>query len=131
MVDQTAQLLNSLKMANRAKKATVVFSYTKFRENILNVLQKEGFIKSVAKKGKTIPNIELDVELAYDENGTGKIQGVEQISKNSRRLYSKSKELRPVKNGYGAMILTTPKGIMTGSQARKEKVGGETLFKIW
>ena len=131
MVDQTAQLLNSLKMANRAKKATVVFAYTKFRENILNVLKAEGFIKSVSKKGKTIPNIELDVELAYDENGEGKIQGVEQISKNSRRLYSKSKELRPVKNGFGALILTTPKGIMTGSQARKEKVGGETLFKIW
>ncbi len=131
MVDTTAQLLNSLKMANRAKKATVVFSYTKFRENILNVLQKEGFIKSVAKKGKTIPNIELDVELAYDENGEGKIQDVQQISKNSRRLYSKAKELRPVKNGFGVMILTTPKGIMTGSQARKEKVGGETLFKIW
>ncbi|MEI8062105.1 MAG: 30S ribosomal protein S8 [bacterium] len=131
MVDSTAQLLNSLKMANRAKKATVVFSYTKFRENILNVLQTEGYIKSVTKKGKKVPQIELDVELAYDENGDGKIQGVEQVSKNSRRLYSKAQELRPVKNGFGAMILTTPKGIMTERTARKEKVGGETLFKIW
>lgn len=131
MVDQTAQLLNSLKMANRAKKATVVFSYTKFRENILNVLQTEGFIKSVTKKGKKVPQIELDVELAYDENGDGKIQGIEQVSKNSRRMYQKVKELRPVKNGFGAMILTTPKGIMTERAARKEKVGGETLFRIW
>jgi small subunit ribosomal protein S8 len=131
MVDQTAQLLNTLKMGSRAHKATVVLAYTKFRENVLNVLKDEGFVKSVKKNGKKVSEINLEVELAYDENNEAKIQGVEQISKQSRRLYQKVKELRPVKNGFGALIVTTPKGVMTEKHARKEKVGGEALFRIW
>lgn len=131
MVDQTAQLLNTLKMGNRAHKATVILAYTKFRENILNVLEKEGFIKSVKKSGKKVSDTKLEVELAYDDNNEAKIQGVEQISKLSRRMYQKVKELKPVKNGFGALIVTTPKGVMTEKHARKEKVGGEALFRIW
>ena len=118
-------------MGNRARKASLVFPYTKFGESILNVLKSEGYIKSVSKKGKKVSEIELDIELAYDENGEGKIQGVEQVSKNSRRMYSKVKELRSVKNGFGSLILSTPKGVMTEKTARKEKVGGESLFRIW
>jgi len=131
MVDSLSQLITTLKNANLAHKTTVTVAYTKMRENILAVLKNEGFVKSVSKKGKKVPNLELEVELSYFENGDSKIMGIDQMSKQSRRMYQKSKELKSVRNGFGALILTTPKGIMTEKTARKEKVGGETLFKIW
>ncbi len=130
MVDVTAELINNIKVSNLAKKATVTFPYSKMREALLTVLEKEGFIKSFAKKGKKVIKT-IDVELAYEEDGKPRIQGVQLISKYSRRLYYKSKDVHSVRSGYGALILTTPKGILTDRQARKEKVGGEALFKIW
>lgn len=129
MVDTLSQLINGLKVSNLAKKETVTFPYSKYKEAILAALEKEGFIKSFSKKGKKVIK-SLEVELAY-ENGKSKIEGVSQISKNSRRVYYKSDDIHSVRNGYGLLVVTTPKGIMTDRQARKEKVGGEALFKIW
>lgn len=130
MVDVIAELINNLKVGNAAGRATATFPYSKLREAVLQTLEKEGFIKSFSKKGKKIIKT-LEVELAYEEDKKPKIQGVQQVSKYSRRMYAKADELYPVRSGYGALIITTPKGVMTGRNARKEKVGGEPLFKIW
>jgi len=130
MVDVIAELINSLKTASAAGKTTATFPYSKMREAVLLTLEKEGFIKSFTKKGKKVIKT-IEVELVYDDAKKPKIQGAEQVSKYSRRLYYKSTELYPVRNGYGALVITTPKGVMTGKAARKEKVGGEPLFKIW
>jgi small subunit ribosomal protein S8 len=67
----------------------------------------------------------------FMENRIPKIKGVSRISKTSKRIYKKFSEIRLVKNGYGAVVLSTPKGILSGRDARKEKVGGEILFTIW
>ena len=130
MVDIIAELTNNLKISSLAGKETVTFPYSKLREAILTNLEAQGFIKSFAKKGKKVIKT-ITVELAYEADGSPKIQGVDQISKYSRRLYYKAGDVHSVRNGYGALILTTPKGIMSDRQARKEKVGGEPLFKIW
>ena len=111
MVDPISQVITHIKNANKAGKSLTTFPYSKLKEGVLEVLKREGFIKDFSKKGKKV--------------------GVEQISKCSRRVYSKSKEIKSVINGYGALILTTPKGILTDREAKKEKVGGEVLFKIW
>jgi small subunit ribosomal protein S8 len=129
MVDTIAELTNNLKISNRAGKSHVILPYSKFREAILDILKKEGFIKSFDKKGKSVIK-SIEVELAY-EAGSPKIQGVQLVSKHSRRMYGKSTELNSVRSGYGSLIVTTPKGVMTEKTARKEKVGGELLFKIW
>jgi len=129
MVDPISQIIINIKNANVAGKATATFPYSKLKESIFEVLKKEGYIKDVTKKGKKIIKT-LEVELAYVD-GKPRIDGVQQISKNSRRTYAKAKEIKPVLNGFGALILTTPKGILTDKEARKEKVGGEVLFKIW
>ena len=60
-----------------------------------------------------------------------KIKGVERISKPSRRIYKKSSDIRSVKNGYGALILSTSQGVMTGREAKRASLGGEALFSIW
>ncbi len=129
MVDPISQTIINIKNANVAGKSTITLPYSKLKEALLALLKKEGFIADFSKKGKKVIKT-LDVELAYVD-GKPRIEGIEQISKNSRRVYSKAKEIRSVMNGYGSLVLTTPKGIMTDRQAKKEKVGGEVLFKIW
>ena len=129
MVDVISELIIKLKNANTAKKAMVSFPYSKMRESVLDALSKEGFVKAVTKKGKKV-NKSIEAELVYVDDQP-RIQGVEQISKYSRRVYQGAKEIKRVQNGYGALILTTPKGILTDKEARKENVGGEALFKIW
>ena len=129
MVDPISQIIINIKNANVAGKASTTFPYSKLKESIFEVLKREGFIKDFSKKGKKIIKT-IEVELAYID-GKPRIEGVQQISKNSRRSYAKAKEIKPVLNGYGCLILTTPMGILTDKEARKEKVGGEVLFKIW
>jgi small subunit ribosomal protein S8 len=130
MVDVIAELINNLKVGNAAKKAVATFPYSKMRESILVVLEKDGFIKSFSKKGKKVIKT-LEVELAYNEDGSPRIEGIQQISKYSRRIYYKASDVRYVRSGYGALVLTTPNGVLNDKQARREKVGGEALFKIW
>ena len=122
-------MIVQIRNASDAKKESVVLPYSKLKLSILDILQKEGFVKSFGKKGKKVAKF-IEVVLAY-ENDEPKIHGVQRISKTSRRVYQKAKDIRGVKNGFGALILSTPKGIMTDKMAKTEKVGGEALFRIW
>ncbi len=128
-MDSISNLIIQIKNGSAAGKESVTVSYSKMKEAILDVLEKEGYVQEVAKRGKKIHK-SLEVGLVYDEYGP-RVKGVERISKLSKRLYGGAKDLRPVKQGHGIMILTTPKGVMSDAQARKENVGGELLFKIW
>ena len=129
MTDPIADMIIRIKNASTSKKESVVFPYSKLKLAILDVLLKEGFVKSFGKKGKKVVKF-IEVGLIY-EGGESKVRGVDRISKTSKRVYLQAKDIRPVKSGYGAMILSTPKGIMTDKQARAEHVGGEVLFTIW
>ncbi len=129
VIDPISDLLVRIKNASDARKESLVFPYSKLKESIANVLQKEGYIKSVAKKGKKV-NKFIEIELLYADNKP-RVQGVERVSKLSKRIYAKAGDLRVWKNGYGNIILSTPKGILTEMEAKKANVGGEVLFKIW
>lgn len=96
---------------------------------IAEKLKEAGFVSAVERKGKKIRK-NLDITLKY-KDGEHAIAGVKRISKPGRRLYKNSREIIPVRYGYGALILSTPKGVLTDKEARKEKVGGEALFEIW
>lgn len=122
-------MIIALKNAGDAGRETALVPYSKLKENILNLLKAEGFIKNV--EIKTSKNKRSLLVTLFVNKRTPKIQGVKRISKTSKRVYKKSAELRPVKNNYGLLVLTTPRGIMSGREARKEKVGGEALFTIW
>ena len=128
-MDGVSDLIIRIKNASAVRKETVSMPYSKMKESILNVLERQGFVKDIIKKGKKIHK-SIDVGLVYDTSGP-KIKGVERVSHLSRRIYSSAKDLKSVKQGHGFMILTTPKGVMTNIEARKQKVGGELLFKIW
>lgn len=128
-MDSIANMIISIKNAGNAGKASVVLPYSKLKEAIANVLLKEAYVKSVSKK-KKLNNKMLEIGILYTDDKP-KVQGVQRISKFSKRVYQKSSLIRPFKSGYGRMILSTNKGILTDKQASKEKVGGEVLFKIW
>ena len=128
-MDVIGDMIISLKNAGLAGRDTVNVPYSQIKENIANVLKEEGFIKSVEKRmiaKKAVLTIGIILEKRVP-----KIKGVQRLSKTSKRVYKKSAELRPVKNGYGALVVSTPKGVMSGRNAKKQKVGGEVLFSIW
>ena len=128
-MDQIANMINTIKNANRVEHELVTISYSKLKLAITDCLLKQGYIKSVTKKSKNGFPV-LEIGLSYVD-GEPKIKGVERVSKSSCRIYTNVKDIRPFKHGYGSMVLSTPKGILTEKEARKEMVGGEVLFKIW
>lgn len=127
--DAISNLVISLKNASSVKKDAVRVPYSRLSLSILELLEKEGFVASVEKSGKDLRK-HIDVELAY-ENGSPKISDVKRVSKFSKRVYTNAKDIRPVKHGFGMLVLTTPQGIMSGAQAQKAHIGGEVLFEIW
>lgn len=122
-------LLTQIKNGQAVKKESVKIAYSKMDEKILEILKETGYIENFEKKGRGVKRI-LDVKLKYFD-GEKAINGLKFISKPSRRIYIGYKELRPVRHNYGLLVLSTPKGILTGREARKKKVGGEKLFEIW
>lgn len=128
--DKISNLIIKLKNAGKARQEVVSFPHSNFVESVLEVLSKEGFIKSFTKKGKKIIK-SVDIELAYEENGTPKISDAKRISKLSKRTYRGSKELKPIKSGYGLQVISTSKGVLSSLDAKKQKIGGEILFEIW
>lgn len=125
LTDPIADLLTRIRNAHLARHKEVSIPKSRLKEEILRILKEEGFIKDYLVEDR-----ELKVFLKY-YNGQPVIRGLKKISKPSRRVYVKSKEIPIVRNGLGIAILSTPKGIMEGRQARKENVGGELICEVW
>ncbi len=118
-----------MKNGSLAGKESVSFPYSKIKNAIAECLKKEGYISTISKKVKKDQPV-LEVGLSYKDEKP-KITEVERISKQSRRVYFGMKDIHKVRNGSGLLVLSTPKGILSGRDARKEQVGGEALFRIW
>ena len=128
-MDTLSNMLNGIKNANRALRENVLVPESKLSFAIAQKLSKEGFVGSVAKKtrqGRPVLEIEL---LATDR--VPKINDIKRVSKSSRRMYMGVHDIKPVRGGGGMVVLSTPKGLLTDKEARKEHVGGEVLFSIW
>jgi len=128
--DPISDMLTRIRNAGKAKFNSVDIPGSKLKTELAKVLKNEGFIRNYKfiKDGKQ--GI-LRIYLKYGQGQSHVIYGLERISKPSRRVYSKSKDIMPVLNGLGIAVLSTSKGIMTDKQARKENVGGEILCNIW
>ncbi|MFA6077956.1 MAG: 30S ribosomal protein S8 [Candidatus Paceibacterota bacterium] len=128
--DPIADMLIRIKNGSRAKKETVLIPYSQLRFSIAEILLREGYLSSVTKRLRKTSRL-LEVGLMYEGNGAPRVTDVERVSKSSKRVYIGVREVRRVKYGHGVMVLSTPKGLLTGDEARKEHVGGEVMFKIW
>lgn len=129
VTDPIADLIVRLQNASERRLATVSLPYSQLKENIAHVLMKGGYVSAVEVKGKKVAKT-IDISLVYlgDEP---RVHGADRISKPSRRIYQKAKDIRPYKGGFGSYILSTPKGVLSDVDAKKLKVGGEVLFRIW
>lgn len=129
VTDPIADFIVRIKNAGDANKASVSIPYSALKENIAHTLLKGGYITSVDVQGKKIAKT-LEIGIAYVDS-MPRVHGIDRISKPSRRIYQKSKDIRMFKSGFGNTVLSTPQGILLDVDAKKAKVGGEILFKIW
>jgi small subunit ribosomal protein S8 len=129
-MDTIANMLIMIKNAGYAHHETVSLPYSKLKHEIANCLVKGGFIGNVSKKTDKGDKAILEIGLLKTA-GKPRISDVERISKPSKRVYIKAKDIKPIRHGLGLMVLSTPKGIMIASEAKKELVGGEALFRIF
>lgn len=129
ITDRVGDFIIRLKNAGAIAQPSISLPHSNHIEAIAKKLKELGFVGEVSVS-KKFPKM-LEVELAYDDAGTHKIIDVKRISKPGRRLYANTKSAHAVKNGFGARILSTPKGILSDKEARKLRVGGEDLFEIW
>lgn len=129
VTDPISDLIIRLKNGSNAGKNTVCVSYSKFIENIAHALKKAGYVTTIERKGKQIKDgLEIGISIV---SGAPRIHGVERVSKPSKRIYLKYNDIRVYRSGFGNVFLSTPKGVLVDLEAKKQKVGGEVLFKIW
>ncbi len=128
VTDRVGDFIIRLKNAGAIGKPVVSVPYSKHVEEIAHKLKSLGYVAAVSRSKEPYS---FEVTLAYDEQGNPRIHDVKRISKPGRRLYVPSHEAHSVKNGMGARLISTPKGVLTDREARKVHVGGENLFEIW
>ena len=129
VTDPIGDMLAQIRNAGAVHKSTLVLPFSKLRYAVATALVKYGYIESVVKKGKKVVKT-MEIGLLYVDDKP-RISGAARLSKPSRRIYFAVKDIKPIRHGYGTLVLSTPTGILSGSEARKNKVGGEALFKIW
>ncbi|OGK56039.1 30S ribosomal protein S8 [Candidatus Roizmanbacteria bacterium RIFCSPLOWO2_02_FULL_38_10] len=122
-------LIIRIKNGYGARKMKISVQYSRFNQDILQILKKNKYITDYKIEGIGAKK-NISVTLAYNQNEPV-VSGVKLASRSGRRIYSKAKDLEPVLGGLGMVVLSTPKGVITDKEARKMKVGGELLFKIW
>ena len=128
MTDPLGDLLTRIRNGQRAKKDSVTSPASNLRVRVLDVLQREGYIRGYSEE-QMGPAKGVRIELKYFE-GQPAIKHVARVSKPGRRVYSGSQELR-VRNGLGITIVSTPKGVLSDAEAREQNVGGEVLAEVF
>ena len=129
MTDSITDMLNQIRNAEAVAKPEVLIPFSNLKNQIGIILSREGFVGEVKKIAKDRNKI-MKIVLKYD-NGVPAIEGSKRISKPGQRIYVKNTEIKKVRGGFGISIISTPKGLMTGMEARKARLGGEVLLEIW
>ena len=128
--DPIADMLTTIRNGGKAGFAQVDIPGSKIKVDMVRVLKEQGYIKDYKFLEDDKQGV-LRVYLKYVTEGQPTIFGIERVSKPSCRVYSKSKEIKPVLNGLGISIVSTSKGLMTDKQAKEANVGGEILCNVW
>jgi small subunit ribosomal protein S8 len=129
LTDPLGDMLTRIRNGLQAKKDSVTTPSSKLRVRVLDVLQREGYIRGYTSE-EVAGHAGIRIELKYFE-GQPAIRHVARISKPGRRVYSGSKELPRVRNGLGITIVSTPRGVLSDAEAREHNVGGEVLAEVF
>lgn len=128
MTDPISDMLTRIRNANQALLPDVEVSHSKLKESIANILKREGYIADCAVEGKTVRKLKLRLKF---QGSKGVIVGLKRVSKPGLRRYVGATEIPRVLGGMGTAIVSTPLGVMTGVQARKQNLGGEVICYVW
>jgi small subunit ribosomal protein S8 len=129
MNDPLSDLLTRIRNGQQAHKDSVLTPASKLRAHVLDVLQREGYIRGYSEE-VLAGQKGLRIELKYFE-GQPAIQHLARVSKPGRRVYSGAKELPRIRNGLGVVIVSTPRGVLSDAEAREHNVGGEVLAEVF
>jgi len=130
MNDIIADALTRIRNSVMRQHDTTTLLYAKIVEAIVKIMQEKGYVESydvIEEAGKK----NIKVVLKYDENGRPAINELKRVSKPGRRIYKPANEIKKFKNGYGTIIITTNKGVLSNDEAHRQSVGGEVLCTIW
>lgn len=130
LTDPVADFLTRIRNAHNARHQKLDVPASRLKAEIARILKEEGYIanvKPVEEEGRNL----LRVYLKYGVNNEAAIRDLKRVSKPGCRVYVGKDEIRRVQGGLGISIITTPRGVMTGRQARREGVGGEILCEVW
>lgn len=130
MTDPLGDMLTRIRNGQQAKKDSILTPASKLRARVLDVLQREGYIRGYSEADVGTATAALRIDLKYFE-GKPAIQHVARVSKPGRRVYSGATELPRVRNGLGIVIVSTPKGVLSDAEAREANVGGEVLCQVF
>lgn len=129
MSDPIADLLTRIRNAGNALLPSVEIPHSKMKESIAHILKREGYVSDVAVEG-AVAKKKIKVKLKY-AGRKSVIDGLQRVSSPGLRRYVGATEIPRVRNGMGTAILSTPAGVMTGNDARRQNVGGELLCYVW
>lgn len=129
-MDPVSDMLTSIKNALAVEKETVDIPFSKLKYEIAKILEQKGFVEKVEKKGRRIKRI-IEIFLKYDQNKKPAISGFKMVSRPGQRIYLPAKKIKRVKDGYGIAIISTPRGLMTDREAKRQNLGGEIICEIW
>ena len=128
--DPIGDMIARIKNAAERRRSKVVTPASKLRQRVLDVLQAEGYIRGYTASRSADGFDQFEIELKYFD-GEPVIAEISRVSKPGRRVYSSIKDLKPIRNGLGISILSTPKGVMSDAAARDQNVGGEVLCRVY
>jgi small subunit ribosomal protein S8 len=130
MTDPIADMLTRIRNGIASRRESVDIPLSSIKKEIARVLLREGFVDNV-KDLADMPHGGIRVYVKYGPDGETVIRSIRRVSKPGRRIYRTCEQLRPVLNGLGIAVVSTPQGILSDRECRKRKVGGEVLCEIW
>jgi len=128
--DPIAELLTRIRNAAHGRHSDLEVPYSRIREAICRVLVAEGFLESAEAAGEGIAK-KIAIKIRYAASREPVMHGIQRVSRPSIRRYLGATELGKKSRGMGIEVVTTPLGVMTGREARRKRVGGEVLLRIW
>lgn len=128
-MDPIVDMLNRIRNALMAGHPAVDIPFSNLKHNIAKILEKQGFVEKVERKGRKTQKL-IKIVLKYNDKIPA-ITGLKRISKLGKRIYLPKEKIKKVKAGFGIAIISTSKGLLTDTEARKHKLGGEVLCEIW
>lgn len=128
-MDTIVDMLNRIRNAQLVEHPSVNIPFSNFKYEIAKILEKQGFLGKVEKKGRKTRAV-IEIALKYQDKRPA-IQGLKRVSKQGQRIYSVKDKLKKVKGGFGMSVISTSKGLMTDKDARKQNLGGEIICEVW